>query len=206
MRALAAILLVCTSVAGAAQHEIDPQDAQRAMAAARQVRDCGFADAEPYYDDEQQQLGVEVRGVDQATDAQLVCAAQVELTSENLVVWMPDALLDRYHEIAERLARRTSLADARSWLAARGLLGRVPRFDPTRDRDEDAFMRQLGALCAVDTTGELDPAYRPKAGAAKLPGPRIISMEWFGRQSQPALDCLWRVELVAGFETSLPGH
>lgn len=197
MKRLAApLLLLAAMAAGAEQQELDPQEVQWAMAAAKQVKACGFAWAEPFYDPEQRQVVVAVRDVVKASNRELSCAARVSLAAERPVN-LPEALWPRYQAIYERLAREKDLAEARPWLAARGLLERVPRYDPARDSD-DGFMRKLGKLCGIDVTGALDNSW----------GPRTINMEWLEKQpgQETGVECLWRAATVAGFETTMPGH
>ncbi len=196
MRLLAVPLLILATAAGAEQTELDPQEVQWAMAAAKRIESCGFTRAEPFFDEGQREVVVTVRDVVKASDRQLTCAARESLATKRYFL-MPETLQPRYDAIFDRLEKEQALAEARPWLATRGLLDRVPQYDPTRD-EEATFMRKLGELCGIDVAGALDPSY----------GPRTISMEWLERQTadDQGLACLWRAGLVSDFKTSLPAH
>lgn len=71
---------------------------------------------------------------------------------------------DAYSEFADREYRRQAKAEAVVWLGARGMLGKVPRYDPAKGLS--AFARALEAACSVrkgstlETLGEEGLTFR----------------------------------------------
>ena len=95
-----------------------------------------------------------------------------------------------------------SLAEARRWLSARGLLERVPKFVPGVT-DEVAFTRDLEKLCGPRAKGAFQSQY----------GPHVLNPDWMRqlgfplqREDEEAMSCLTFATTVAGFEVGLIGH
>jgi len=123
--------------------------------AAQRVAECGFKNVRSKFDGELQEDVVEVTNVASASVEQLRCTAVASLNTHYFVIF-PAPVYQTYDALYWRLSRERDKADARAWLDKRGLLSRLPAYDPKRS-DEIAFVHTLEALCGPKATGTLKP-------------------------------------------------
>lgn len=164
--------------------------------AASRVAACGFSTVRPRFDDLLQEDVIEVAGVISASDEQLRCAALASLSSHYYVVF-PDTVERTYQPLYWRLAREQGKADARAWLEKRGLLSRLPMFDPQRS-DENAFARALETLCGPKAAGTL----QPMKGMATFKSDALAS----GRLDDETLWCLTNAAEASGYPLGFIGN
>lgn len=123
--------------------------------AAARVAACGFKSVRPRFDDTLQEDVVEVLDVASASEEQLRCVALASLQSHYYVTF-PAPVEQTYQTLYWGMSREHDKADARAWLEKRGLLSRLPTYDPKRS-DETTFARTLETLCGPKAAGTLKP-------------------------------------------------
>jgi hypothetical protein len=121
--------------------------------AAERVAACGFTSVRAKFDDELQEEVVEVRNLSSASPEQLRCAAVLSLDSNYYVIF-PAPVSETYETLYRRIAGERGKAGARAWLDKRGLLSRLPAYDPKRS-DLAAVAQRLEALCGPRAAGTL---------------------------------------------------
>jgi hypothetical protein len=161
--------------------------------AAQEVGRCGFPSVALSYDQALDQYVVVVPGISQAPDAQLRCAAQVSLNTDYYVDFRVP-LNRRYEQVYWPMAEGEGRADARDWLASRGLLSKLPAYVKGKT-DDLAYARQLEGLCGPRAKG----AFAIEQGALTLRT---------GPQSHPRIDtrtadCLMNAQWASGLPTAV---
>lgn len=121
--------------------------------AATRIAKCGFKSVQPRFDDELQEVVIEVRNVSSASSEQLRCAATASLDSHYYLIF-PAPIYQAYAALYWGMAAERDKAGARAWLDERGLLSRLPTFDPRRS-DLAALARELESLCGPKAAGTL---------------------------------------------------
>ncbi|RST29417.1 hypothetical protein HMF7854_00140 [Sphingomonas ginkgonis] len=130
--------------------------------AAARVAACGFKSVRPKFDDTQQEDVVEVSKVASASKEQLECVARASLQTHYYVT-LPAPVEQTYQTLYWQMSRERDKADAKAWLDKRGLLARLPLYDPKRS-DEATFARTLEKLCGPRATGSLKTMEEHSAG------------------------------------------
>lgn len=203
MRGEAVIALSIVLLASAAQAGTETTDLVKPEVAAQHLIACGFSKTHPRFDKTLQEEIVEVEDA-AATDEQLACAARVSLSAVNYI-YFPEALQKRYDAIYWPLAQQQDTASARQWLAERGMLDRLPKYDG----HDTAFAKQLEEFCGEGARGLLESKY----------GPHAIDQDWIMhkvtpstsnlnefRQSGEIIHCLDRAGAAAGFPVGFVGN
>ena len=150
MPALTALLFLVASAAPA--EPLDPSQGRVwPGVAAGWVRACGFQDVELSFDGTLQEYVIHVRGVANASDEQLGCAATASLNSDQYVDF-PEPVNRRYQQLYWPLAEETGRREARSWLARHGLLTKLPRY-VHGETDDLAFAHKLERMCGPAAKG-----------------------------------------------------
>ena len=135
--------------------------------------------------------------VTSATDDQLRCA---EKAISYYTVELPSEIQNRYQALrAERLAPVLQ-ARARSWLSARNLLSRLPKYQKGATNDA-AFTRQIERLCGRTATGAFQSRF----------GFHALSPEWAKRgltsnEGRDTFACLMNAATAAGFDFGFIGN
>ena len=147
MIALAASFLLTAAAAPPAQapNGVWPGEA------AKRVTGCGFTNVTLWYDSTVQQYAIVVSGAQSGTDDRLACAARASLDS-GYPVQFQAPLNARYDELYWPLAEQAGRNQARSWLAQRGLLSKLPRYVAGRT-DQMVYARQLERVCGPRARG-----------------------------------------------------
>lgn len=161
--------------------------------AAQQVGRCGFPSVTLSFDQALGQYVVVVPGIKDASDDQLRCAAEVSLKTDYYVDFRVP-LNRRYDQVYWPLAEGEGRADAREWLARRGLLSKLPAYEKGKI-DQLAFARRLESLCGPGASG----AFAIEQGTLILKA---------GSPAHPSLDsrtadCLLNAQAASGLPTAL---
>lgn len=134
------------------------------------------------------------------TDEQLACAFRV--VDFYYTLQLSADAKSRFDSILEANAAMRAKSEASNWLAARGLLARVPTYDKGLT-DEATFTHQIENLCGPKAKGAFQSKY----------GFHSLSPEWFRRLGMPpkpeateALTCLMRVAAFTGFSVGFIGN
>jgi hypothetical protein len=166
--------------------------------AAERVSQCGLGTVTISYDELLQSDVLTSAGATSVSVEQLACADRAVSYYQ---LELPPALQPRYDAIrAARLAAHARV-EARAWLAERGMLERLPRYE-AGVTDEGAFTRQLERLCGPRAEGAFQSEY----------GFHAISPDWARRTFEPfedgaeALTCLMKAAFAAGFEIGFVGN
>ena len=114
-----------------------PKELVKPDVAAARVATCGFKNVRPRFDDTLQEDVVEVLDVASASEEQLRCVALASLQSHYYVTF-PASVGQAYQTLYWRMSRERDKTNARAWLEKRGLLSRLPAYDPKRS-DETTF-------------------------------------------------------------------
>lgn len=168
---------------------VSPEDA------AKRIESCGVGPVSIRFDDLLRSHVLTVANVTSVSDEQLQC---IDRAASYHDVELPASVQERFKTIREARWSAFALAEARSWLAQRGLLDRVPTFVSGKT-DDAAFARQLEDLCGPAARGAFQSQY----------GPHAISPDWImglGIKNQEALTCLLNVTQVAGFSIGFIGN
>jgi hypothetical protein len=163
--------------------------------AAQRVAACGFNDVWPKFDDTLQEEVIEVRN-GSATEEQLRCVAEVSLLAQYYVVF-PDSVNQVYQPLYWSLAEEKDLADAKAWLAEKGLLSRLPRYEKDKT-DSTAFARSLEAMCGPKASGALEPLNGMATFNADALGSEKMDDETFR--------CLISAATVSGYRVGFIGN
>ena len=164
--------------------------------AAQEVGRCGFPSVALRFDQALNQYMVVVPGIQEASDAQLRCAANVSLDTDYYVSFRVP-LNRRYEQVYWPMAESEGRAGAREWLARRGLLAKLPRYESGKT-DALAYARKLEYLCGPRAHG----AFAVEQGTLTLRGgsgrhPRLDS---------ETVDCLMNAQWASGLPTVLAGN
>jgi hypothetical protein len=147
---------------------------------------------------------VEVPEVTSASEEQLRCVALASLASSYYVVFRPE-VEQAYQPLYWRLSEEHEKAAARVWLEKRGLLSRLPKFDPAQS-DETAFAHKLERLCGPKATGTLQPMRGMatfKEGALGTLTKRGFSK---GKLDDETLMCLLHASAASGYPLGFIGN
>jgi hypothetical protein len=182
-----------------------PPALEQPEVATKRVKACGFTSVRSVFDPTLQEDVIEVRDVASATPGQLACAAAASLASSYYLTF-PEAIQQAYQIVYYGMSHERDVEHARAWLQARGLLARLPSYDPERS-DDLAFARSLEALCG------------PKAeGTFRLIGPGMVTFrpgvlgtvakDGFteGRLDEETLWCLTNAATASGFFLGFVGN
>lgn len=159
--------------------------------AAQEVGRCGFPSVALSYDGLLQQYIVVVPGIQDAPDAQLRCAAEVSLKTDYHVDFRVP-LNRRYEQIYWPTAEGETRADARQWLARRGLLSKLPSYASGKT-DDLAFARQLEGLCGPRAKG----AFEVEQGTLMMRMRRLDAR---------TARCLMNAQVASGLPTAFSGN
>ena len=125
----------------------------RSEIAIQKITACGFKKVDSKFDDTLQEDVIEVLDDVSISDEQLRCAALVSLSSSYYVTF-PATTEKAYQPLYWSLSREQGKADAKAWLDKRGLLSRLPTYDP-KQSNNSAFVRSLENLCGPKASGTL---------------------------------------------------
>lgn len=181
-----------------------PHELVKPEVAVERVTACGFKSVRSRFDGELQEDVVEVMNVTTASAEQLRCTARASLDSVYYVVF-PASIEQTYETLYWRMSRERDKADARVWLEKRGLLARLPTYDP-KHSDETAFAHALEALCGPKAAGTLQPMHGMatfKDGALGLPDKGGISP---GKLDEETLWCLINASAASGYPLGFIGN
>jgi hypothetical protein len=167
-------------------------------AAAERVSQCGLGPVTIRYDDLLQSEILTAASAASASDEQLVCADKAVSFYD---LELPPAVQSRYDSIREARLSVYFLAEARAWLSARGLLDRVPKYEPGVT-DEAAFTRQVEELCGPRAKGAFRLEYGFHAISPAWAQPNLLPIE----EGSEVFACLTNVTTVAGFEVGFIGN
>jgi hypothetical protein len=137
-------------------------------------------------------------GVKSATDEQLRCA---DKAVSYYTLELPPEIERHFEALREQRLAPVFQAQARSWLSARGLLNRLPRYQEGVT-DDGAFTRQVESLCGPHAKGAFQSSF----------GFHVLSPEWVKRELGPpkrgdeVLPCLINATTAAGFEFGFIGN
>jgi hypothetical protein len=172
-----------------------PKELVKPEVAAARVAACSFGKVRPMFDETLQEDVIEVRAVTSASEQQLHCIALASLGSGYYVVF-PPSLDRRYQALYWRLLRDQGKADAKLWLEKRGLLSRLPAYDPKRS-DSATFARVIERLCGPKAAGALQPA----------PGMATFSKRLSaGKIDDETLWCLLNAAAASGYPLGFTGN
>jgi hypothetical protein len=172
--------------------------------AAARVAACGFKNVHSKFDDELQEDVVAVVDVSSASAEQLRCTALASLDTHYYVVF-PAPVYQTYETLYWRISRERDKADARAWLDKRGLLSRLPTYDPKRS-DEAAFANALEGLCGPRAAGTLQPMHGMatfKDGALGTLGKSGFTR---GKLDEETMWCLINAAAASGYPLGFIGN
>jgi hypothetical protein len=177
---------------------VKPQEAAARIAA------CGFKDVRPKFDEALQEDVVEVLDKSSVTPEQMRCAAEVSLDSRYYVVF-PTPLYEAYERLFWRMSEMRNIAEGEAWLAERGLLSRLPRYDQKRS-NEGAFAHSLELLCGPKATGTLQPI----GGRGTFKKGALGTVEkgglTDGKLDDETITCLLHASTVSGYRIGIIGN
>ena len=166
--------------------------------AAERISQCGLGEVTIRYDEVLQSKVLTAAEATSVSDEQLACA---DKAASYYHLELPSAVQPRYDAIRGARLSAHFLKEAQAWLAERGLLDHVPRYE-AGVTDDEAFSRQLEGLCGPRANGALQSEY----------GFHAISPDWAKRNLEPfkkgteVLTCLMNVGRVAGFDIGFIGN
>ena len=166
--------------------------------AAERITRCGLGEVTIRYEEVLQSEVLTAAEATSVSDEQLACA---DKAASYYDLELPPAVQPRYDAIRNARLSAHSLQQARAWLAERGLLERVPRYQ-AGVTDDGAFTRELEGLCGPRATGAFQSEY----------GFHALSPDWAQRNFEPfeegaeVLACLMNAARVAGFEFGFIGN
>lgn len=188
------LTLAAPETAPASAERLSPQEA------AERVSQCGFGAVSTKYDPDSQEEVLIANDAQSVTDEQLACAFRV--VDFYYTLQLPADAKSRFDAMLEANAAMRAKSEASDWLAARGLLTRVPTYHKGLT-DEAAFTRQIEALCGPKARGAFQSKY----------GFHALSPEWFRRLGTPpkpeateAMTCLMRIAAFTGFSVGFIGN
>lgn len=167
--------------------------------AAERISKCGLREVTIRYEEYLQSEVLTAAGATSVTDEQLACA---DKAASYYDLELPPAVQPRYEAIREARLSAYSLKQSEAWLAERGLLERIPRYE-AKVTDDEAFVRQLEDLCGA----------RAKGALMSMSGFYAINPDWAARNLVPpfleggeVLICLGHLARVAGFNLGFIGN
>ena len=172
--------------------------------AVTRVANCGFKSVRSRFDDTLQEDVIEVSDVSSASTEQLQCVALASLDSHYYVTF-PEPMYQAYAALYWRMSEERGKADAKAWLEKRGLLSRLPTFDPKRS-DEATFARSLEKLCGPKAAGTL----KAMGGGATFTDGALGTFEKGGyikgRLDEDAMWCLINAATASGYRLGFIGN
>ena len=141
MRSLALILALGAMAPAGPVSPDAPLELVKPDIAVMRVANCGFKSVRSKFDDTLQEDVIEVSDVSSASTEQLQCVALAALDSHYYVTF-PKPMYQAYAALYWRMSEERGKAEAKAWLEKRGLLSRLPAYDPKRS-DEATFARTL---------------------------------------------------------------
>jgi hypothetical protein len=171
---------------------ITPQEA------AQRVSACGLGPVTIRYDEELQEDILTARSIKTATDEQLACA---DKAASYYDLELPATLQPHFASIRDARWSAFFQEQARSWLDARGLLNRIPKYQPGVT-DEAAFTRNIESLCGQRAKGAFQSKY----------GYHAVDPDWALRKLRPidpkdeTFTCLMNAMTVAGYRIGFIGN
>ena len=139
-------------------------------------------------------------GAQSATDDQLACAYKV--VGFFYTLELPPNVQPRFDAMLEAKADVWMKGQAHDWLAARGLLDRVPKYQKGIT-DDGTFTREVEALCGPQAKGAFGSKY----------GSHVLSPQWIKKVGLPpsaddtnVMSCIFNVTVFAGFELGFIGN
>ncbi|MXP30194.1 hypothetical protein GRI58_15395 [Porphyrobacter algicida] len=136
--------------------------------------------------------------VKSATDEQLRCA---DKAISYYTVELSPEIDRRFHALREDRLAPVFQEQARSWLSARGLLKRLPKYQ-AGVTDDGAFTRQIETLCGPHAKGAFQSTF----------GYHVLSPDWVKRELAPpdkgnqVLACLMNATRATGFDFGFIGN
>lgn len=172
--------------------------------AVARVAACGFKNAQIVADETLQEDVVKVMDASNASPEQLRCVALASLDTHYYVTF-PMTLEQSYQMLYWKLSEERGRVDARAWLESRGLLSRLPTYDPNTS-DETTFVAALEEVCGPRAAGTLVPV----GGMATFKNDAIGSFEG-GGYSEGSLDnetmlCLHNAAAASGYALGFIGN
>ncbi len=168
--------------------------------AAEHVSRCGFGTVSTKYDPDLREDVLIANDAQSVTDEQLACAFRV--IDFDYTLQLPANVQPRLDAMLEAKATSRAKSDARSWLAARNLLDRVPAYQKGLT-NEATFTREIEKLCGSKAKGAFQSKY----------GFHTLSPDWFMRLGMPpkpeaseALTCLFHVAALTDFKVGFIGN
>jgi hypothetical protein len=181
-----------------------PVELVKPEVAAARVAACGFKSVRPKFDDEEQETVVEVLNVTSASGQKLRCAAAASLDTDYFVLF-PAQVERSYETLYWRMSDERGKTDARAWLEKRGLLSRLPTYDP-KSSDEIAFARTLEALCGPKADGTLQPMHGMATFKEGALGTITSSGISAGKLDDETMWCLFNAAEASGYPLGFIGN
>lgn len=173
-------------------------DQVTAEVAAERVSQCGLGPVTVRYEDELQSEVLTAAPSSLLTDDQLRCA---DRAASYFDLELPVDSRARYDSIRNTRLAAYFLGESRAWLAARGLLERVPQYR-AGVTDEATFTREVETLCGSHAAGAFQSSF----------GFHVLDPDWvrrelpIGNPGEDVFACLMKVTRVAGFEVGFVGN
>jgi hypothetical protein len=191
---LAASLLLAVQTAAAATALPSAEETLRRVAA------CGFSVRALRIRDDPllEEDVVVVRTAPPPPDeSRLACAARASLAASIIVEFEPNRIHRLYLRAYETAMQARDLAEARAWLASRGLLARLPTWDGTREGLAEAG-GAIERLCGLDPGSFLTRRF----GILTVRGDVVEE----GHLSSDDFLCLTRAARAAGLQLGFIGR
>ena len=175
-----------------------PFDQIAAEVAAERISKCGLGAVTIRYEEDLQSEVLTAAGATSSTDEQLACA---DKAASYYDLELPPAVQSRYDAVRQARVSGYFRKQSEAWLAQRGLLERVPKYE-AGVTDDAAFTRQVENLCGPRAQG----AFRSEHGF------HVISPDWMQRTLKPGAEgfevftCLTNAVTVGGFEVGFIGN
>ena len=193
-------LIALTAWAATAANAFEGLERITAEMAVERAGKCGLGPVTIRYEDELQSDILSVPHAASATENQLRCLD--DATGFGIFVELPPTIQPRFDGIREARASVLMKAEARDWLAKRGLLQRVPKY-VAGTTDEAAFTREVEHICGPQAKGAFQSRY----------GPHTLSPEWIKKLGLPpkgedmeAMSCLLNIMTIAGYQLGFIGN
>ncbi|MCI4589951.1 hypothetical protein MOK15_07580 [Sphingobium sp. BYY-5] len=192
------IKLMAAILAGASPaNPLDiPVELVKPEVAVAQVAACGVKSVRLKFDDTLQEDVIEVEYMTSASEEQLRCVAHASLASHYYVVF-PSSIERAYQALYRRLSNEQDRTVAKAWLEKRGLLSRLPVYDP-QHLDEAAFVRELEAMCGPKAIGTVKVMH----GMGTFEGTAISS----GKLDDETFWCLVNGAAASGYPFGFIGN
>ena len=170
-----------------------------APVAASRVARCGLGPVSISFDDVWRSAILTAKSAHASSDEPLACA---DRAASFYQLELPPDLQPRFDSIRSDRLSAQFRAEARAWLSERGLLGRLPRYQPGVTDDAE-FTRAVESLCGRRARG----AFRSEYGF------HAVSPDWAmrvlsppGQKGSDTLACILNATRVAGYELGLIGN